>query len=228
MTFSDSIIDAEHDHVKQTAVDHSHHPISKEQKECGHYCYPSNLKKCCSCEDLRPISEDGGYEAYIDGIGWTTTAARDDGYCPVCNTKNYDRWVARMEQQLKKKQQEDEARKRKEYQEQAASEEDRLRNSDKTHGKIDYSNGDVYVCDLKDGNPHGKGRMEYALEDVLNYDGEWVDGKHEGFGKKVFYEDPDDGVNSMWYEGWWKDGMMNGQGVFHQDARCGNNHGRIF
>lgn len=63
-------------------------PLRRAQKSCGHYCYPSNLSKCCACEDLRPIAD--GYKCYVDGIGYTLTAAREDGYCPVCNTKSLD------------------------------------------------------------------------------------------------------------------------------------------
>lgn len=39
---------------------------------------------------MRPFSEM--YPAYVDGVGWVDDGARDDGYCPVCNTKNLVKW----------------------------------------------------------------------------------------------------------------------------------------
>jgi hypothetical protein len=46
--------------------------------------------------DLRPILSDNLYPKYIDGQGWSDTGSRDDGYCPVCNTKNFDLWLQRL------------------------------------------------------------------------------------------------------------------------------------
>jgi len=185
--------------------------ISRQIKVCGHHCYPSNLKKCCSCEDLRPLAD--GYDSYKDGVGWTTTAQRDDGYCPVCNTKNYDKWMSRVKDQTEKKQREDQERQQLEKERRQLIEGDRLKNMDKSSGKVEYSNGDVYMGGLLDGQPHSHGKMEYALgneDDVLYYEGEWVNGLHCGKGTKVFFDD-------MWYEGEWKNGLMHGKGMFHQD-----------
>ena len=56
-----------------------------------------------------------------------------------------------------------------------------------------YSNGDLYVGELKSGAPHGFGKMQYSddgsdrLENSLvTYEGDWVDGKHHGKGKKYW------------------------------------------
>jgi hypothetical protein len=184
---------------------------NREVKSCSHYCYPSNLKKCCACEDIRPISDDG-YEGYTDGVGWTTTANRDDGYCPVCNTKNYDKWMTRVKEQTERKRSQDEEKKRVEEEERLLTEQDRAKNTDKNHGQIEYSNENVYVGDLSNGEPHGTGRMDYADndDDILCYEGEWVNGRHQGKGKKVWMDD-------MWYEGDWYNGMMHGQGICHMN-----------
>lgn len=180
--------------------------VSRELKTCGHHCFPSNLKTCCSCEDLRPLAD--GYEAYVDGVGYTMTATRDDAYCPVCNTNNYDKWIERVEEQTRRKQREDDERHRIALEQQMAAEEDRAKNSDKSHGRVKYSSGNVFVGDLLKGEPHGTGRMDYADNDmdIIYYQGEWANGKHQGKGKKVWMDD-------MWYEGEFKNGMMHGQGI---------------
>ena len=56
-----------------------------------------------------------------------------------------------------------------------------------------YSNGDLYVGELQSGTPHGFGKMQYSddgsdrLENSLvTYEGDWVDGKHHGKGKKCW------------------------------------------
>jgi hypothetical protein len=194
--------------------------INRELKECNHFCYPSTLFKCCSCEDLREELTDGcGYKAYIDGVGWTTTAARDDGYCPVCNTKNYDKWMTRIQEQTKRKQLEDDERNQKERVLAIQAEQDRAlhMNSDMEKSglqqRIEYaSNGNVYVGHLVNGEPHGQGRMDYGEndDDILYYDGEWVHGKHQGQGKKVW-------MDNLWYQGVWFNGMMHGQGICHMN-----------
>lgn len=186
--------------------------INRETKTCGHYCYPSTLKKCCSCEDIRPIPPTGeGYTCYIDGIGYTTTAERDHGYCPVCNTKNYDRWLVRVQKDLEQKRNEDDAKTLRDNEKNEAAEKDRINNCGKRNGSIRYSNGDVYTGDLNDGQPHGRGKIEYgeaSEDDAIYYDGEWVSGKHEGKGKKLWIDD-------MRYEGEWRAGTMHGKGTHH-------------
>jgi len=47
--------------------------------------------------------------------------------------------------------------------------------------KKTYPNGDVYEGNLKDDQPHGKGKMTY-IEDGRVYEGDWVDGKRNGKG----------------------------------------------
>jgi hypothetical protein len=198
-----------------TATDVPHNvPIwmNRELKACDHFCCPSTLQKCCSCEDLRPISDTGGYDSYVDGQGWTTTAARDDGYCPVCNTKNYDKWMTRVQEETERKRRHDEEKQRIEQEQQLVAEEDRVKNTDKKDGTLAYSNGNVYVGALKDGEPHGLGRMDYADndDDILHYEGEWVNGKHQGRGKKLWRD-------NLWYEGEWYEGMMHGEGICHMN-----------
>lgn len=188
----------------------------RELKSCEHYCYPSKLLKCCACEDLRPFSPNGLYERYVDGVGWSTTAARDDGYCPICNTKNYDRWVKKVKAQTEKKQREEEEKKEVEQMKIKLMEEDRKRAMDTSNSQIchnvtfDYTNGNMYRGDMLRGSPHGFGRMEYADndDDILYYEGEWKHGLHEGFGKKVWMDD-------MYYAGQWRNNMMHGQGRYH-------------
>eukprot|EP00978_Attheya_sp_CCMP212_P039194 scaffold201592_cov69-Attheya_sp.AAC.2 len=167
--------------------------IGRERKSCHHYCYPSSLLKCCACEDRRPYNGHG-YECYVDGVGYTTTAARDDGYCPICNTKNYKKWMARVQRETARKRNEDEEKLQLCNERAATAEKDRVAASDKAHGCIEYSNGNVYVGDLLNGEPHGSGRLDYCDndDDILSYQGEWTDGKHEGMGRKEW-------MDNVWY-----------------------------
>ena len=55
-----------------------------EMKQCGHSCSPSSLQACCPCSDKRPMKKGNTYPEYKDGAGWTNTASRSAGYCPVC------------------------------------------------------------------------------------------------------------------------------------------------
>jgi len=184
--------------------------MDSERKSCDHYCYPSNLTRCCSCEDLRPLAD--GYECYVDGLGYTTTAERDDGYCPVCNTKNYERWMERIQKETARKKREDDEKQRLETEQAVAAEQDREKNSDKMKGRVAYTNGNVYVGELTNGEPHGSGRMDYADNDdnILYYDGLWANGKHEGPGYKQW-------MDNVRYNGGWSNGMMHGKGVFHMN-----------
>ena len=145
-------------------------------------------------------------------MGHTTTAARDDFYCPVCNTKNYDKWMEKVERETKKKREEDEVKGAEEERRRGEEERDRVRASREVEGgegRVEYSNGDVYEGGLVEGVRHGRGRMDYGdYGDVLWYDGEWRNGLHEGAGRKEW-------VDSLWYEGEWKGGMMHGRGVCH-------------
>ena len=133
----------------------------------------------------------------------------------MCNTKNYDKWVERVERELKKKQEEDAKKLAKEMERMRVEGEDRERarqlNEDEDQ-RVEYSNGDVYVGKFKDGARHGFGRMDYGDNemDMLSYEGEWKDGCHEGEGIKRW-------IDEMWYRGSWKNGKMHGHGVCHQN-----------
>ena len=52
---------------------------SRQLKSCGHFCFPGKLKKCCVCEDTRPLIRDGTYTIYVDGRGYVDEGNRDDG-----------------------------------------------------------------------------------------------------------------------------------------------------
>jgi hypothetical protein len=222
------------DDVDSTPLDDDHHTeqssthleLSRQRKSCQHYCYPSKLANCCSCEDLRPVAD--GYECYVDGQGYTKTAARDDGYCPVCNTKNYDQWIKRVKKETERKRLEDEERERLEKERRMVAERDREHNRDKESGRVEYSDGNIYIGCLLDGAPHGSGRMDYAdnEDNILCYEGDWSHGKHHGKGRKLW-------MDELWYEGEWQDGKMHGEGIcrmnevdtlegrFEEDEFCG-------
>ncbi|GMI58333.1 hypothetical protein TeGR_g8952 [Tetraparma gracilis] len=183
----------------------------KETKSCGHLCSPNNLPACCACSDTRPILPS--YPSYVDGVGHTETAARDDHYCPICNTKNYDRWVRKVAEETRLKKLADDARKAEQDRAAQLAERDRIKAAALGSSTINYSNGDVYVGETLDGERHGQGRMDYALsdEDVIYYEGGWANGKHSGRGKKQWLDD-------LWYEGEWRDNMMHGVGTCHMNA----------
>jgi hypothetical protein len=58
---------------------------------------------CCACSDVRPVLEGDTYPCYEDGVGWRNTDARDSGYCPVCNPKNYEAWERRIRLERERK-----------------------------------------------------------------------------------------------------------------------------
>jgi len=192
---------------------------SIEVKKCGHKCYPTKLDKCCSCSDLRPITES--YPSYVDGIGQTTTPHRNEHYCPVCNPENKERWEKKaVESQAKKKREELERQKVMEENERLAENDRILAMKVSSSGGLSsepqlvkYSNGDVYVGELSsDGFRHGFGRMDYGPNemDQLWYVGEWENGNPQGFGKKHWLDD-------LWYEGNWNNGKMHGVGHCHMN-----------
>lgn len=55
-------------------------------------------------------------------------------------------------------------------------------------GILNYSNGDKYDGDLKDGKKNGRGKSEIIIIGTMNfangdkYEGDWVDDKKEGTG----------------------------------------------
>jgi hypothetical protein len=77
--------------------------LERQLKNCGHFCYPSSTLNCCACMDNRPILDGNLYPVYIDSIGWCNEGARNDGYCPVCNPKNYETWERKIEEQRREK-----------------------------------------------------------------------------------------------------------------------------
>lgn len=185
-----------------------------ELKSCGHNCCPSTVSKCCACADIRPVLEGDVYPCYVDGEGWQNTDARDAGYCPVCNPKNYEVWERkiRLERERKAILKEEQA-----VQHKAAllvQEDDRMRAAALTAcalgnttlvTKFSYSNGDSYSGHMSDGHPHGEGVMVYAGGE--EYTGQWQWGKHHGKGIKHW----GDGIV---YTGEWQVGMMHGQGHY--------------
>lgn len=132
--------------------------------------------------DQRPILSGNLYPIYVDGVGWRDDGARDEGYCPVCNPKNYSAWEKKIEETRREKEAaalklHEEAEKKA-----AEAEEDRQRAAQAQQERFEYSNGDVYVGDMENGLPHGVGKMEYS--DGSFYDGSWVHGQHDGKGVK--------------------------------------------
>ena len=100
------------------------------------------------------------------------------------------------------------------------------------HGNISYAKEDEhnrnnYTGELKDGEPHGKGKMFW--KDGSFYDGEWEKGVIDGFGTKK--------TPGLYYEGFFKDGHKYGKGknifgdgeVHEGDYENGllNGHGNI-
>jgi hypothetical protein len=46
------------------------------------------MTTCCSCSDKRPQLREYSYPEYRDGLGFTDTAPRNAGYCPICKRGN--------------------------------------------------------------------------------------------------------------------------------------------
>ncbi len=68
------------------------------------------------------------------------------------------------------------------------------------------SDGSVYTGDLRNGIPHGKGKIVYKSGDT--YEGDFVDGVCHGKGKYIWKAD------GSVYEGDWLNGERTGKGVF--------------
>lgn len=183
--------------------------LERQQKQCGHFCFPSTTPHCCPCSDIRPHREGNTYPVYIDGHGWSDTGTRDEGYCPVCNPRNYDAWIEKIELKHKAKELQRE-------QLRALLEKQNLElNEDILHiyseigdgeGKFTYTNGDYYEGTFLNGYRHGRGTMIYAADNAM-YEGEWKHNLQEGWGVKNW----GDGIV---YEGEWKDDKMHGTGKY--------------
>jgi len=65
-------------------------------------------------------------------------------------------------------------------------------------GRYTWANGDKYVGEWKDGNPHGKGTYTWVAGN--KYEGEWKEGNPHGEGTYTW-------ATSNKYEGEWKDGQ---------------------
>lgn len=68
-----------------------------------------------------------------------------------------------------------------------------------------FSNGDVYVGESNNGQPHGQGAMTYS--NGHKYVGTWNNGYKEGYGQYTW-------TSGEMYVGEWKNGLYNGQGTF--------------
>ena len=73
--------------------------------------------------------------------------------------------------------------------------------------ELEYDGG-KYTGEVRNGKPHGKGRILYASDDPvrLGYDGNWVNGKRHGKGIMLWR-------NHDAYTGNWKDGLEDGEGT---------------
>ena len=91
---------------------------------------------------------------------------------------------------------------------------------------IRCGNEAVYVGEVKDGNPHGKGKITVSDEEVRSYEGDWVEGIPCGRGIFCF-------TNGNIYEGEVYDAVPQGKGimkyadgtVYEGDVDCGIPHG---
>lgn len=188
--------------------------LEKQLKQCGHHCFPSTTPQCCHCSDLRPHLEGNTYPVYVDGHGWSDTGSRDDGYCPVCNPRNYDSWMTKIEIKLKQKEQQKEELAIILAKQDIALHEDITRiyqDIGDARGKFCYANGDEYEGDFWKGQRHGQGTMLYAQDNSM-YTGAWEHNQQHGYGIK----DWGDGIR---YEGEWKGDKMHGIGKYSMS--CG-------
>lgn len=181
--------------------------------------------------DLRPFLEGNKYPMYIDGIGWTDESSRNSGYCPICNPKNYDDWIKKIEIEAERKQRVISIEEEQKIQAQRVLLEDQQRivalldqitlttsldmksdnsssssrNISNTSLRFEYSNGDIYEGSFLLGLRSGYGVMHYADGSV--FEGNWLSDKRSGFGKMNWQ----DGIS---YCGDWGDDKMNGQGRY--------------
>lgn len=182
--------------------------LARVVKACGHACYPSSVDKCCQCSDLRPVIPDGTYPTYEDGVGWTNSGFRKDGYCPVCCPNNLVRWQRERRREADRVAERNARLAAERDRAGEALAEDRVRaaRSASANAAFEYQNGDVYEGEWQDGLRHGFGRMTYA-EDGATYEGGWEHGLESGRGTKRYL----DGIE---YVGEFERGMMHGRGRF--------------
>ena len=76
---------------------------------------------------------------------------------------------------------------------------------EKKNYKLFYPNGEFYIGEILNGLKNGKG-IEYYKNGKIKYDGDWISGKLEGYGK-YYYE------NDEFYIGQWKNNLRHGKGI---------------
>lgn len=69
-----------------------------------------------------------------------------------------------------------------------------------------YGNGKVYEGPLKEGKPHGQGRL--LCDDKFEYYGDWKNGERHGKGLQIW-------TDSSLYDGEWAADRMHGRGELH-------------
>lgn len=200
-------------HLK-VSCEYSEQALSKQKKECGHFCYPSSTTKCCPCSDIRPHLKEGKYPMYVDGEGWKDGAIRNAFYCHICNPKNYSEWEKRIQKEreiniLYKLHVE-----HKQTLEKQVFEQDKQRAAkiceimeENLNDSIQfkYSNNDIYNGNMSNGLKHGVGTIDYS--DGSTYTGNWINDKKCGYGVMNW----GDGIE---YVGEWDKDMMNGKGKY--------------
>ncbi|KXS10872.1 hypothetical protein M427DRAFT_47658 [Gonapodya prolifera JEL478] len=95
-------------------------------------------------------------------------------------------------------------------------------------GVYRWTDGSLYRGGVKSGLRNGNGVFTCAAREAT-YKGDWVDGKHHGYGVLIY-----DSSGTCYYEGEWVDGVKSGKGVMHYssgnvyDGEWANNqkHGR--
>ena len=77
--------------ICKLCIENELHEDKMRMKRQQHLCVDSHkeceLKKsvgCCVCRDFRPMSGDGKYEGYLDGVGFVDYLKRHEHYCPKC------------------------------------------------------------------------------------------------------------------------------------------------
>jgi hypothetical protein len=183
------------------------HLLSKERKKCDHDCYPSSTLNCCACSDLREYLEDSTYPIYVDGRGWIDEGERNEGYCPVCNPKNYDEWVKKMRIANEAKIANDVLLLMEQETRRNGHHEDRRRAAaeEVSCKKFQYTNGDNYEGKMEDGAKTGLGLL--ICTDGSTYEGHFKNDKKSGHGTN----DWGDGIS---YCGEWQDDQMHGRGRY--------------
>lgn len=81
------------------------------------------------------------------------------------------------------------------------------------YGRMYYANKNIYEGDFFHGLPHGKGIMFYHEGDGYAYEGEWENGKRDGFGILYLYKVADK-KQAERYECTWKEGKKHGEGFY--------------